>query len=472
MPIMRKKVAVLGAGPAGLSLAMKLAQRSGLDAEVLVLEKNDQVGGLATSFTHDDLTFDLGSHRLHPATSSDIMSDLRKLLGRDLLDRPRYGRIRLFNRFVQFPLKPFELLKELPFSFVLGFVSDSFTKLFVKIPQNSFADVLKKGLGNTMCESFYFPYARKLWGLAPEEIAAVQAHRRVAAKSVWKMVAKVLYKVPGFRRPGAGWFFYPKNGFGQISRALAEEVNRLGGTIRLACNIEKIEARPDQHFNIVMREGELLTVDFVFSTIPLTILPRLLQPAAPTPVLNATEKLRFRGMVLHYLILGTNRFTPFDAHYFPDESLFFSRMSEPRNYSCVEEPYDKTGLCFEIPCNIGDDIWRLSDQELTERILVDLKKADLAVTCPVLAGFSRRIPFVYPIYNMTFAENLQLIQHYLSGIPNLISLGRQGLFVHDNTHQTIEMAYRAADCLDDEGRWHDELWQRHLTAFAENVVED
>jgi hypothetical protein len=34
------------------------------------------------------------------------------------------------------------------------------------------------------------------------------------------------------------------------------------------------------------------------------------------------------------------------------------------------------------------------------------------------------------------------------------------------------MAYRAAECLRDDGAWQKELWQRHLQIFAQNVVED
>jgi protoporphyrinogen oxidase len=472
MPDEKKKIVILGAGPAGLALALKLAQRPALPADVLVLEKNDQVGGLAASFTQDGLTFDLGSHRLHPATAPEILHELKDLLAEDLLDRPRYGRIRLLGRFVQFPLKPFELLAKLPLSFVLGFLADSLLKPFSKKrEQKSFADVLQNGLGKTICNFFYFPYATKLWGLAPEKIAAVQAQRRVAANSVWKMIAKVLSMVPGFKRSGSGRFYYPRQGFGQISRKLAERVTGLGGHIILNSRIEKIEFA-DRGFTIARQGADPLHADIIFSTIPLTVLTRLLQPAPPHAVQQAMEKLSFRAMVLHYLVLETKPFTPFDAHYFPENELIFSRMSEPANYSSSSQPTDRTGLCFEIPCTVGDDIWRMTEQEMTGRVLADLRKCDLAVTCRVLHSFSKQVPFIYPVYDLTFAENLQTINDYLSQIPRLFSLGRQGLFVHDNTHHTIEMAWRAAECLRDDGVWDTEKWHGHLAAFAENVVED
>ena len=469
----KKKLIILGAGPAGLALAMKLTERPSLNFDVLVLEKSARLGGLAASFNEQGLFLDLGSHRLHPATSPQILADLHRLLAGDLLDRPRYGRIRLMGRFVQFPLKPFELLRKLPLSFVSGFLFDSLAQPFVQIHEpKSFSDVLKNGLGKTICDSFYFPYARKLWGLAPDQIAAIQAQRRVAANSFGKMAAKVLHKVPGFKKPGSGRFFYPAQGFGQISYVLAEEVQRLGGKIRTEVHIDRIEQRPDKRFAVFFNENESVIADFIFSTIPITVLTKLLQPSASPELLAAAEQLRFRGMVLHYLILDTPQFTPYDAHYFPEKELIFSRLSEPKNYSAALEPQDKTGLCFEIPCEVDDVLWQLSDAEMTERVLADLRKADLAINCQVLKGFSVRVPYIYPIYDLSFSQNLQLLQNHLSRFSGLVSLGRQGLFVHDNTHHTIDMAYKAADCLSDDGYWQAKKWQSHLAAFAENVVED
>ncbi len=469
----RKKLVVLGAGPAGLALAMKWLQRPSLKADVVVLEKADQVGGLAASFEHEGLIFDYGSHRLHPSTSAEILTELQKLLAGDLLDQPRYGRIRLFDRFVQFPLKPLELVGKLPPAFVAGFLRDSLVKSFARRGAPvSFADVLQNGLGKTFCESFYFPYAEKLWGLPPDQIAAVQAQRRVAANSFWKMAAKVLYKLPGLKRPGAGRFFYPKKGFGQISRVLADEVQRLGGSLATRVQIDRIEQQTDESWILYQQGGARLQADMLFSTIPLTVLTRLIHPVAPATVMQAVESLRFRAMVLHYVILETDQFTPFDAHYFPQKDLIFSRLSEPKNYRSAVEPVGRTGLCLEIPCNPNDSVWNQTEDETTEQVLADLHKAGLPVHCRVITGFSKRLPFIYPIYDLAFADHLQTLEDHLSHFPRLIRLGRQGLFVHDNTHHTIEMAYKASQCLDDDGRWSGEKWQRHLESFAQNVVED
>src|SRR5690606_10386317 len=92
----------------------------------------------------------------------------------------------------------------------------------------SFASVLWSGLGPTICRDFYFPYARKMWGLEPEELSAIQARKRVGASSFGRLVRRVLSAVPGMKPPGAGRYFYPRRGYGRISEAYAEKARAEG----------------------------------------------------------------------------------------------------------------------------------------------------------------------------------------------------------------------------------------------------
>ena len=119
---MKPHVLILGAGPAGLGAAYKLAQQGNF--QVTVLEKNPSVGGNAGSFQLAGQYVDYGSHRLHPSCEPEVMADIRHLLGDDLLDRPRHGRIRLQKRWIHFPLKPFDLALRLPPRFALGVARD------------------------------------------------------------------------------------------------------------------------------------------------------------------------------------------------------------------------------------------------------------------------------------------------------------------------------------------------------------
>ena len=302
-----------------------------------------------------------------------------------------------------------------------------------------------------------------------------------------KILGKVFNSLRLKKTKVKGRFYYPQKGFGQICQALAKEVMDLGGEIQLATFVEEIYLRSNQPIRLKLRptidsnpikpdipepEYDFLEADFVFSTIPITVLVNLLRPKSPTKILKSSTQLDYRSMVILYIILETNQFSPYDAHYFPEESVIFSRMSEPKNYSASQIPENHTGLCFEIPCNYNDHIWNKSLETLTKTVCEDLKKIGLPINYRVKTAFIKHLPRVYPIYHCSFENNFQILDDYLTQIPGLVSLGRQGLFVHDNTHHTIEMAYRASECLRPDLSWDSAMWEIHREHFSKNVVED
>jgi protoporphyrinogen oxidase len=471
------QIAILGAGPAGVGAAYLLSRRQGL--AVTVLERHNAVGGLAGSFELGGLPVDHGSHRLHPACNAAILADIRQLLGDDLLDRPRHGRIRLRGKWIHFPLKPVDLVRSLPWSFALGTAFDALKKTcsFRKngTTNGSFASVLEHGLGTTICRDFYFPYARKIWGCGPEKLSAIQAQRRVQAGSLSKMCKKVLAAVPGFKPPGSGRFYYPRRGYGQIPQRYYEAAHDRGAAFRFGATVEAVHLSPGQAAMVEYRVGHehcRLAADHVWSTIPITALTSRLQPPAPPQVIEASRRIRYRSMLLIYLVIAQERFSEFDAHYFPEENVPITRMSEPRNYSMVTEPTDRTVLCAELPCAAGDEYWAMSDEQLGKLVTDTLARLRIPITGPVLQVVTRRLPQAYPIYQSGYEHHLQLIDDWLSNIPHVVTLGRQGLFAHDNTHHTLAMAYAAVDCLDDRGSFDHAKWKDYRKTFESHVVED
>jgi protoporphyrinogen oxidase len=163
------RIAILGAGPAGIGAALFLAKRG---LRPVVIERANAVGGNSGSFEISGLRADYGSHRLHPAADPEILNLIRDCLGEDLLARPRHGRIRLMGRWLHFPLRPVNLLTHAPPRFAAGVGMDMIAGVFPNSTPatpatESFASVLSRGLGKTICSQFYFPYAYKMWGLDP-----------------------------------------------------------------------------------------------------------------------------------------------------------------------------------------------------------------------------------------------------------------------------------------------------------------
>src|SRR4051794_27240676 len=85
----RKPVVVLGGGPAGLTAGYLLARKG---VPVIVVEAEDQVGGLAKTEVRDGYRFDLGGHRFF--TKSKEVDDLwHEVMREEFLKRPRMSRI-------------------------------------------------------------------------------------------------------------------------------------------------------------------------------------------------------------------------------------------------------------------------------------------------------------------------------------------------------------------------------------------
>ena len=471
----RPLVTVLGAGPAGVGAALWLA-RSG-KAEVQILERQATVGGNSGSFQIEGVWCDFGSHRLHPASEPHVLQLIQDAVGEDLLWRPRHGRILLKRRWIHFPLKPLDLVAKLPKTFAAALMWDAATKPLRRAPpgEETFASVLHKGLGPAMSKSFYYPYVQKLWALPPKDLAVTLAHRRVSGSSVGKILKKVLRQVPGFKGPRTGGFFYPRQGFGQITRALRREAEAAGARFELGAAVTRIEHRDGRLRAVVwVRDGveHRQETDRVWSTLPISLLARVLDPPAPSEVLEAAGRIRSRGMMLVYLVLETDQFTEYDAHYFPELSVPISRLSEPKNYSASTEPKGLTVLCAELPADPGDAYWGLDDEELGRRLCGWLADVGLPVTCKVRAVHTRRLGQAYPVYDRGFQANLEVLDRYLAGIEGLLTFGRQGLFAHDNTHHALAMAHAAVDCQQPDGGFDAAKWGDYRKVFETHVVED
>ncbi|MEZ5361003.1 MAG: FAD-dependent oxidoreductase [Bryobacterales bacterium] len=470
----RPRIVILGAGPAGVGAAFELTRKRNVD--VTILEQREGPGGNAGSFEVDGIRVDYGSHRLHPACDPKILADLQEALGDDLLTRPRNGRIRLHRRWIGFPLRPADLAMRLPKSFAFKAAWDAVSKPFRGEPRiENFKTVLERGLGPAICRDFYFPYARKIWGIEPDQLSAEQAKRRVSAGSPLKLLRKLANAIPGLRAPNANTFFYPRGGFGRISEALAQAAQAVGARMLYGARVSGLEARDGRVHTVHFERGgsiEQIEADHVWSTLPVTLTANILYPPAPPEVLSAAAAMEFRAMLLIYLTLETDQFTPWDAHYFPEEGVRITRLSEPKNYSASAEPAGRTVLCAELPCSTDDALWKGADEELGRAVQDDLERAGLPVRAKVAGVTVRRLRFAYPIYRNGFEAHFSRVDQWLGAFENFVSFGRQGLFAHDNTHHALAMAYAAVECLDQGGGFDRTRWAMWRGVFDSFVVED
>lgn len=474
------RIVVVGAGPAGLWAAWRAAEAG---HEVTVVDRAPQVGGMAASLDVAGLRVDLGSHRLHPSTPAPILHRLRGLLGTDLQTRPRDGRIHLAGRWLGFPLRTGDLLANTPRRFALGAARDALTGSLRRPGDDTFADVVRSGLGPTVAREFYGPYVRKIWGVDASELSGELARRRVSASSP----ADIARRLVRGSRPEGRVFLYPRRGFGQISEALADAAVAAGAEIRLGVEVVALDAGDqDRPASVeVSATGgsssappaptpvlSMLEADLVWSTAPLPELARRATPAPDAAALAAADRLEHRGLVLVYLVLDQPQWSTFDAHYLPGADQLAARLSEPRNYrDDPDDPVHTTVLCAEVPATVGDATWTATDDDLAARLVDDLARLALPAVRPVEVR-TVRLPRVYPIYRPGFEWDLAALEWWLADHPRVVSFGRQGLFVPDNTHHALAMADAAAEALGPDGSFDRPAWSRSRDAFRTHVVED
>ena len=460
--VMDADVIILGGGPAGLGAAYRAA-RAG--HAVVLLERSERVGGAAGSFTVAGQRVDHGSHRLHPSTDPRIVGDLSALLGDDLQRRTRNGRIRLADRWIAFPLKTGDLVRRLPPAFAAAAIRDTLTAPLRSSRADTFAEVVRAGLGPTMGKRFYYPYARKVWGVDPSELSGEQARRRVGANTPGKLLRRVVTA----RADDKGWFWYPRGGFGAISERLADAAARHGADVRLSTPASRVDVLPDRVR--VEADGGTLEAERVWSTLPVTVLSRIVRPNPPAAVTRAAQALSFRAMLLVYLVLPVDRYTRFDAHYLPGADTPVTRISEPKNYRDGDDPAGQTVLCAEIPCNVGDERWSAGENALGALVVGTLAHVGLPAARPSDVVV-RRLSHAYPIYRSGYERHFAALDAWAGGLERVLTFGRQGLFAHDNTHHALAMAYDAVSALGRDGTWDAGAWAAARARFADHVVED
>ena len=485
--VVNTDLVVLGAGPAGLSAAWRAARR-GLN--VVVLDRAEAVGGMAASFDIAGVRVDYGSHRLNPDMPGYVLADLRFLLGADLQTRYRDGRLLLGDKWITYPFKPRELARALPAvpmaRAAFEAIGTAWRKPKQDVQAESYADLMRAGFGPTLYDQVYAPYARKLWGVDGDLIDPEQARRKAGAPTALSALAKAVRNALSAESLA---YFYPRRGFGQLCETMADAAVQAGARLRLGSAAERIEighgdvsvklGRSEFHSAVAERsgwtqdpysDGSWLRARHVFSTLPLPLLARMTSPGAPYEAVEASGDLKFRAIVLVYVVHRGGRWTRHDVHYIPGGRTPVSRISEPMNHRInPEDPDDRDVVCFELPCDIGDEIWNASDDELAEVVRECTRETKLPELNMDWVQV-KRVRNVYPVYHRGYKDQLAVLEEWVEELPHVTTFGRQGLFTPDNTHHAMLMGYEAADALGN-GKFDRDHWNAARERFSRHIVE-
>jgi len=92
-------------------------------------------------------------------------------------------------------------------------------------------------------------------------------------------------------------------------------------------------------------------------------------------------------------------------------------------------PAGKSQVTCDIGCQVGDDVWTRSDDELAKECLAGLEKITPGIGSRILGSRVVRVPLAYPIYRQEYEADRQKFERG-TGIEGLFSIGRNGEFAH------------------------------------------
>ena len=445
-------VVVLGAGLAGLAAAYELAKTG---QRITLLEKEGWLGGMARSWKKGDYWLDYGPHRFH-SSDPELIEHIYEVLDKDVVIRDRMSRIFMRKKFFNYPLKAQNVLQNMPKGLLFRAIWDYMTirmrQWFKKIPDDNFETWTKKRFGNTLYEMFFGTYTSKAWKMPCTEISADWASQRISQSNLWDTISKTLRPPKsGEVRSLVSEFWYPaRGGIGQIGRKYGEKLEAMGVEIRTGAPVKRIETENGVAKRVVWEQDgteHVTECDEVVNTIPLPRILEALDPPIDEETSAAIASLRYLGMLFVYLEVDQPTVSPDHWIYLPEKHLTIHRITEFKNFSDTAAPGDKTAVCCEITCWIGDEHWNLSFEEAVEIAERDLITVGLLPPGKCRGLDLQRLAYAYPVYDLSYKGNLETLKRAAKSVANLHTTGRQGLYRYNNMDHSIAMGRRIAETI-------------------------
>jgi protoporphyrinogen oxidase len=433
------EIVIVGAGPAGLTAAYQLS-KAGVTSTVV--EADDVVGGISRTVERDGWRFDIGGHRFFTKVPEVETLWHEILPDEDFLLRPRMSRIYYNNRFFDYPLRAMNALKG------LGLVEatrclGSYIWARVRKPADTttFEGWTASRFGWRLYRIFFKTYTEKVWGVPASSIQADWAAQRIKNLSLGKAIVNSL--LPKRNQTDVTSlieeFQYPKYGPGMMWEVCRDKVVEAGTDVRMSTAVVRIEhAGGSAHKVEIAGADGVEPATQVISSMPLSALVKAMAPPPPAEVLEAADALRYRDFLTVALVVPERYAFPDNWIYVHAPDVKLGRIQNFGSWSPYLVKDGRTCLGLEYFVNEGDAWWDMDDERLVELGTDELQRLGLVDAGVVEAGYVVRMPKAYPVYDATYAANVETMRAWLAAnASNVHAVGRNGMHKYNNQDHSM-----------------------------------
>jgi protoporphyrinogen oxidase len=415
---------ILGGGPAGLAMAFWAQQKN---LRFIIIEKAATLGGNAQTFSYHDHLYDSGAHRWHNAHPA-ITQEIIQLLKDDFSEVSIPSVIHYEGREVIFPLTPGDLLRKMPWATLWSMGRSFLRRKSHPFQEASFAASTQEKYGREVAETFIWRYTEKLWGAAPALLS-----QEISGKRLDGLALKTL--MFAHKEHLDGNFYYPTQGIGQIFQAIIAKLPT--NVIRTQQDITHLVVKQGRIQSIHLGETVIdASSSQVVSTLAPDTMARLLGLQPP--------QMHFRNVQLLFVEIKRAHVSKYASHYFPEVSIPFTRVVEPKNRSQTMSPSDRTSLIVEWPCSPGDEASRLSHNEILARVWPILKREFKLTDADLGVSRSHLLPNAYPLLTLESIAKRQSYLREMAQFTNVQLLGRNAQFAYLHLHDLFASAKHVA----------------------------
>jgi protoporphyrinogen oxidase len=445
-------VAIIGAGPAGLTAGYLLSKRG---LKVAIIEKDTRyVGGISRTVEHEGYRFDIGGHRFF-SKSQQVVDLWNEILPDDFIQRPRMSRIYYEGKFYSYPLRAFEALRNLGiWRSTTCMVSYAWVKAFPIKEVKSFEDWTSNQFGKKLYSIFFKTYTEKVWGMPCNEMSADWAAQRIKGLSLGAAVLDGLKRSLGLnKRPNDGMqtktlletFRYPRQGPGMMWEAARDKIVAAGSHVLMGQAMKQLASDGHGGWRLSATRAEdggetVIRARHAISSAPMRELAARLHPL-PQSTLEAS-RLKYRDFLTVALKIQSEDLFPDNWIYIHDSKVRVGRVQNFRSWSPEMVP-DESVACvgLEYFCFEGDDLWASSDEDLIKLATKEMDILGLVDPAKVIGGAVVRQEKAYPVYDDEYSANVAAMRHELEAShPTLHLVGRNGMHRYNNQDHAMMTA--------------------------------